>query len=382
MMGSGRTWGELLYDLNEATRLQTTIPRSAYLITQFSVIATYLRMMLFPWGQNLDHDYPVYTSLLTPRPLWGLLLICGLLGLAVWAWRKARTRNQGPTAGADHSPFTIHYSLVSFGILWFFIALSVESSVIPIVDVIYEHRMYLPSVGLFLLAGVAAQQAAQRLSRRTFLLLGSMVVVTLTLLTLSRNRVWQSQVALWGDAVAKSPAKGRPHANLGKALHDAGRTQEALPHLRLGVQLEPANPTAHFNLGVLLDDMGHPALAIPAYQQALSLQPDFPDALGNLANDLIMTGRMEEAISGLESALALAPRNATLHNSMGVALLQTGSVDRAIRHLEEAVSLSPGYAKGHLNLGRAYGAVGRHEEAAQHLRTAATLAPEQRTPAP
>ncbi|MBW1677892.1 MAG: hypothetical protein JRJ79_15150, partial [Deltaproteobacteria bacterium] len=103
------------------------LTRTTYLFTQFNVLWTYIRLLILPINQNLDYDYPLYTSLWqfpTPFSLIGLLL---LLGSAIFIFRKHR--------------------LIAFSILWFFITLSVESSVIPIIDYIFEHRLYLPSVG-------------------------------------------------------------------------------------------------------------------------------------------------------------------------------------------------------------------------------------------
>ncbi len=138
-----------------------------------------------------------------------------------WRSPSGSTRRTGPRRPAP--PLDPAFRIVSFGIGWFFLALSVESSVIPIVDVIYEHRAYLPSVGLFvasatLLVGalragrIARVQGGRRCSpvSRSSLVLGSS--------TLQRNAVWASAVTLWSDTAAKSPRKRRPHLNLGESL--------------------------------------------------------------------------------------------------------------------------------------------------------------------
>ena len=96
-----------------------------YLLTQFRVIVTYLRLLLMPVNQNLDYDYPVAQSLWQPSILCSFLFLSLILGTGVLLFKK-------------------RYRMLSFGIFWFFLTLLLESSFIPIRDVIFEHRLYLP----------------------------------------------------------------------------------------------------------------------------------------------------------------------------------------------------------------------------------------------
>ncbi len=91
------------------------------------------------------------------------LFLASLFGAAVYLVYKTRSEKlkvkseKSEQTAENLSPFTFHLlRLIAFGILWFFITLSVESSIIPIAMVIDEYRIYLPSVGFFiaLVAGV------------------------------------------------------------------------------------------------------------------------------------------------------------------------------------------------------------------------------------
>jgi hypothetical protein len=97
-----------------------------YFFTQLHVIPYYIKLLFVPVNQNLDYDWPVTRSIDIPTILF-FILLASIIILAVKMFRKHR--------------------LASFGILWFFIALSVESSFFVIDDVIFEHRLYLPSIG-------------------------------------------------------------------------------------------------------------------------------------------------------------------------------------------------------------------------------------------
>ncbi|HAM51632.1 MAG TPA: hypothetical protein DCP92_13465 [Nitrospiraceae bacterium] len=118
--------GSLISDVSEATRVETTVSRMDYLFTEFRVIVTYIRLLFLPIGQNLDYDYPIYRSFFDSRVFLSLLVLTSIISFGIYI--LCRYRRSAP-----------HIKLISFGIFWFFIALSIESSIIPIVDVIFEH---------------------------------------------------------------------------------------------------------------------------------------------------------------------------------------------------------------------------------------------------
>ncbi len=136
----------------------TYISPKEYLLTQFNVVVYYLTLMAVPVNQNLDYDFPRATGLFqapVPRkgaalnmpmlpPIASLFIILFIIGLGIYLYLKSMkdAEEGGAGAGAEKR-------LISFFILWFFIILSPTSSFIPIIDVIYEHRLYLPSLGFF-----------------------------------------------------------------------------------------------------------------------------------------------------------------------------------------------------------------------------------------
>jgi hypothetical protein len=129
-----RPLGELIGDVSAVTRGHTELSRGEYLLTEFRVIITYIRLMFLPVGQNLDYDYPVYTTFMNPGVVLSMLFIVLILGGALFALKKYKDREPG-------------VRLMVFGIYWFFLNLMLESSVIPLNNVIFEHRLYLPSAG-------------------------------------------------------------------------------------------------------------------------------------------------------------------------------------------------------------------------------------------
>ena len=298
--------GGLLAAAEQASRLDTTLPRVDYLRTQVAVVCEYLRLLAWPSGQNLDHDFPVQASWLSPRVLLSLAVLALLVALAAWALRATSTARRAPRDPA--------WRLVALGIGWWFIALSVESSVIPIVDVIYEHRAYLPSVGLLLaaavLCGLALERVAGSGTPRLLALTAVGAGLLLGSITLQRNAVWADPVTLWTDVVTKSPGKLRPHQNLGDSLAAAGRLPEAEREFRTAIALAPDSVAARSSLAVVLQRLGRSSEAEAEYRAALALDPGNFAALYNLADLLWRSDRRVEAAGLYRRYLDSAPASA------------------------------------------------------------------------
>ena len=254
---------------------QVTLPRAEYWLTQLAVITTYLRLLIFPVGQNADPDYPTYRSLSEPRlALAALVIAC--LGAAAWLtyrWSSPGGRGDGSAR------------VISFGIVWYFLAVSVES-LVPLPDVMFEHRAYLPSVGLFIAVAVAAAWLSHvHLRGRAAAVVTAVAValpIALAAATFNRNEVWNSGVTLWTDAAAKSPNKLRPHYNLGEALGKKGDVDGAIQQYILALQVAPMHPESHNNLGVAYYGRGRVDDSIAHLRTAISVKPDYAEAHLNL----------------------------------------------------------------------------------------------------
>lgn len=231
-------------------------------------------------------------------------VLVALLGLAMFLLRR--------TAPGARRPLDPACRLAAFGLLWWFLTLSVESSFIPIVDLMNEHRVYLPSVGAFTAAAVGLLLLARRVggpgrAARLAVLGGAVLGITLAAATVARNRVWASDVSLWADAALKAPDKFRPNLNLGTALVEAGKMREALGPLRRAVALDPSSSLAHAQLGGALLASGRAAEAEPEVREALRLSPDDVEATFNLAMLLHQSGRKAEAATWFSRFLTIAP---------------------------------------------------------------------------
>ncbi len=279
--------GDLLSRLDQLTR-ETTLSRTDYLLTEMRVVMTYIRLVFVPIHQNLDYDYPIYRTFFSPAVLGSFVFLVSLFGLGVFLLRKARTelgeqkegrsrssKNKQPKAASPSlQPLAPYYRLMGFGIIWFFITLSIESSIIPIDDVIFEHRLYLPLVGLLtaLTAGLIAGAVVLKKEKAIWPLL-AVLTLTLSAAAYSRNAVWADSRTLWEDVVRKGPNYDRPHNNLGTVYYNQERIADALREFQTAVQLNPGYADAHNNLGVVYEQLGRFDEAMREYEISVRLKP-------------------------------------------------------------------------------------------------------------
>lgn len=117
-----------------------------YLCTEFNVIWTYVRLLFLPINQNLDYDYPVSQGIFEFPTILSFIGHLLVIAFAIWVYKRNR--------------------LVTFLLLWWYITLSPSSSFIPIIDVIFEHRVYLPSIGFFFLFMIGYEYLWEKIRAR------------------------------------------------------------------------------------------------------------------------------------------------------------------------------------------------------------------------
>lgn len=336
-------------DIGEKTReLQvrdlTALSRHDYLVTQFRVVVTYLRLIVLPVNQTLDYDYPLFTSIFSAGPLLSFLFLLAIAVVAVWIFVKSRRANCALGL------------LFSSGVFWFFMTLSIESSIIPINDLIFEHRLYLAMPGAALAFGSALIYilrfaAGKKVPAVTLaLMITAVVAVPLSVATYMRNAVWADEVVFWQDAVVKSPMKARVHNNLGSVYHRKGDLARAMDSFKKAIELKPNFADAHYNLGVAYKDIGRMDDAILEFEAAVTYQPQKANAHNNLGLAYLSKGRIEDAVGEFSTTIRLEPSNYRAHNNLGLAYKYLGRYDEAASEFETALSINPGFEDAYDNL--------------------------------
>jgi tetratricopeptide (TPR) repeat protein len=273
--------------------------RWAYFLTQFRVLVTYTRVLFLPVNQNLVYDYPLFDSPLAGEVLVSAALVLSFLSFSCWVlYRSRRMRELRPAA---------------YGLLWFFISLSVESSVIPLPRLIDEYRLYLPSVGIFMAVSTAVSLCLRAMTRErlkslvTALL--ALLVIVFIVLTYSRNAVWRSEAALWEDVVSKSPLLPEAHFNLGSAYSKTSNNRKALKHLHEAWRLSRGMAEAHNNAGTVYFRQGLFEQALSHFKKAASLAPRLTSARFNLGMLYLELGEPALAVVELEAVIKQNPKD-------------------------------------------------------------------------
>ena len=152
-------------------------------------------------------------------------------------------------------------------------------------------------------------------------------------------------------ALRLKPDYAQAHNNLGNALREQGKLEEAVASLQQALRFKPDYAEAHNNLGVALRDQGKLEEAAASLQEAIRFKPDYAEAHNNLGLVLKDHGKLEEAVASLRKAIRLRPNSAEAHNNLGNALQEQGKFEEAAASLQHAVRLKPDYAEAQKNLG-------------------------------
>lgn len=321
-----------------------------YLVTEFSVIWLYLRLLFVPYGQALDYDLAIVDALWTWQSGIALLGIIILLAAAVVLRKRL--------------PY------VSAGIFWFFLALLVESSFIPL-DPVFEHRLYLPMFGfaLVVMAGFA------RLSRRTALSGIVLLTAVLAFLTWQRNDLWNDPVAFHEDNLRRAPRSERVHLDLANAYRKQDRLAEAQSLYEKALEINPDYVLIHINLSMVYSAQKDYQKAVAILLEGLRRNQSHFKLYNNLGVLYNFLGKYTEAAAYLEKGALLEPGNATVHFNLALAYDRLGRRGEAITHYRRSIALDNTSPESYFNLGLALHRQDNLREALQAFDMAARLNP-------
>jgi eukaryotic-like serine/threonine-protein kinase len=177
-------------------------------------------------------------------------------------------------------------------------------------------------------------------------------------------------------AVALRPKSPGAHNNLGAALKDQGKLDQAIESYRKAIQIKPDFAGAHSNLGTALQAQGKLDLAIAAHRKAIEIKPDYAPAYNNLGTALDDQGKIDLAVESYRKAIQIQPDFAVAHNNLGANLKEQGKLDLAVESYRKAIQFKPDYARAHSNLGVALKDQGKLDLAVESYRKAIQFKPD------
>ena len=327
----------------------------AYARTQPGVVLHYLRLVFWPHPLVFDYGWPVAEK--AGKYLPQSLVVLALLGATVALLRRR------PGLG--------------FAAAWFFVCLAPSSSFVPIKDLAFEHRVYLPLAGVLSLLVAGGWWATGRfIPGARFVREGLAVALCLALAatTFLRNRDYRSASELWRQVVEYAPGNPRGHGNLAHELIPAGKLDEAVASLHTAIALDPRYHGALHRLGNVHRIRGEWDLAIDAYERAIK-EADLAAYRYGLASAYLGKGEFVAAASCYRLALELEPAKAESHLGLANALGQLDQQEEALLEYHEALRLDPGLQEAHTNMAVLLQAQGKASEALEHHMKALAIPP-------
>jgi tetratricopeptide (TPR) repeat protein len=372
VLSSSRKVATVGFSFKDVTPLQ-------YAATQFGVLVKYLQLSFWPHPLCLDYAWPTVETV--KAAILPAIVVAVLLAAVVWGLMK---RQWWGFAGA-----------------WFFVILTPTSSIIPIKDPLFEHRMYLPLASVIVIVVLAGHRVCHALRERVRATDGAQRAVAAVLVaaisiclgvgTARRNLDYRDALTMWQDVVTKRPLNMRAHYNLGKGLLDARELDAAIAAFRQALRLAPLSEEAHYNLGKALcrkgDRLAQRGYGVEAvqeyidqgrvhYLEALRINPKLARAHSDLGNLAARSGRPQAAIARYREAVRVEPDYVQAYYNLGSVLLSMGETGEAVDVLRRAVRLSPQTARIRFALGNAYRQKGMLEDAADEYKETLRIDPE------
>jgi tetratricopeptide (TPR) repeat protein len=297
--------------------------------------ATWFYVGKLLWPANLCFVYPRWQPDAGSWRQW--LYPATAAGVLAALWLARRRIGRGPVTAALFFVGTL------FPLLGFLNAYGMRYSFV------WDHWVYLPSLGLIALAAVAG---VRWLTSRTLqIVVAAVVILVLSVLGWQRAHAFQSNEQLWTDTLRKNPAAFLAHNNLADIRSHEGEIADATAHWREALRISPTCWEAWMGLGKMDRDTGHYAEAIDCFQHALQLQPGLPDARYGLGMVYARLSRWPEAREQFEQALEMQPHEAKIHFWLGDIAAHQGRTNDAIQQYLGAIQEDPALADAYLSLG-------------------------------
>jgi len=306
------------------------------LLTSARIVVHYIKLLLFPATLSADYSFnafPVTSSWTDPRA-WLALCVLALIALCLIR-------------------LTSFCKIAAFGGLWFFITLLPVYQIIPHHEIMAEHYLYLPSVGMALLGASLLDKWASTPEKGRMLAVGfSVVLLLFGIRTVARNRDWKDELTLWQKTIETAPASARARTNLGLLYLDMGKSAAAEQELKTALTIAPRNVHLLNAVGTLYFKTGREGDAEQTFREAVKIG-------------------LEQGRSGL-AAVAL--------NNLGALELGRNRDQEAEALFRQAIETNPTFIKPLIVLGRLHLESGRLEEAERELKRALELRSDLRGP--
>jgi Tfp pilus assembly protein PilF len=290
-------------------------------------ITYYVRLLLFPFNLTVTPAINTDVSLLQGEILGTVALVLILIA-AIIVFRNRSTET-------------------SLGIALFLVLLLPILNIIPILPVVANRFIYIPSLGFLIVLGTVfrgVSSSENRRSRRGNALVAGAIaglIFFLSLNTIVQCLDWRSNFSLFKSAVEITPNNARAQLSLAKEYYFLGDYDAARKHCLIALRLAPGFAEAHSAMGRILVAEGLVGPAMQEFKTALSIDPFLGDANNNLGLIYAQHGKLDEALVAFKNALKKRPSAPVTLNNIGNVLSQKGEYDEALKYFEKSLNVNP-----------------------------------------
>jgi len=339
-----------------------------HILTEFRVVSRYIFLIFSPLPRLLVFDwwgFPLSDGITQPiTTLLSILFVFSLLIFSIWKIKR--------------------FPMLCFGILWYLVAISLESFFAFGSDLYFEHRNYLPVSGLFMgIAGQVVISFRARIKEKTTWTTAIVLCTILGLLTFSRNFVWKDSVTLWGDTLKKAPSNIRAMMAIGNAYLKLSDLNGAERYYKKVVLISGKDKRPHF-----LDDSAYSLGMVYLFEGKLKDARDLMDIFENTVESYrpqILKGFYKALNNDIDGALrdyngildqTKGMDSVVVLTLMGDAYRNGGLWDKARESYSRAISLDPGFAAAYYGMGVAFMGQRDIEHAYEYFDKALSIDPE------
>lgn len=312
-----------LYD--EANTYTTSFLVRLY--TFFEIITVYFTLLFFPNNLHMERTVPLALTFFQPQVMLGALFSLGLISAAFWSIRRM--------------------PIFSFGIFWFFGVLFPHSNLlVPTAGLLYEHWLYLPMVGIWLIVFsfvLNLKMLADKRVRNMLLFVLAAYCLFFSYMTISRNREWRDPITFYNQTMEYAPESYRIVNNLGMAYADKGRWEESIQMYEKAIQLSPEGAVAYHNLGNTHLETGNSEEAIRNFNKAIEMDPSFFYSYNALTRHYLEQENYEEALKTQERYLEYSPSPLDTLFLLAQISLETDDKTKALEYLNQGLKLYPNH---------------------------------------
>jgi protein O-mannosyl-transferase len=248
------------------------------------------------------------------------------------------------------------YPYLTTGWLWYLGTLVPVIGLVQVgVQAMADRYTYIPIIGVSIMVAWGVPELIKKWRYR-YAALATMTVIilcTLSFVAWKQVQYWQNSITLLKHTLEKTTNNPIMQNNLGNALEDEGRLDEAIAHYKEAVRIDPNLADSYNNIGLALTKRGRPDEAIPNFFKAIRINANHAAAHYNLGIVLASKGKLDEAIYHFRESIRIKPDYAKAYNNLGNALLLERKIDEAIDSYREALRLRPDYIMARENLANA-----------------------------